>query len=59
MIYKENNASIYQSWSPCSYDFCDIHLNDDETLKATIRMFDELQLMTTFHISYEVQPGKK
>ncbi|XP_037793499.1 LOW QUALITY PROTEIN: cGMP-specific 3',5'-cyclic phosphodiesterase-like [Penaeus monodon] len=37
-----------------NFDFCDTFLTDDETLKCAIRMFVDLDLLNTFHISYEV-----
>ncbi|KAK4296300.1 hypothetical protein Pmani_031195 [Petrolisthes manimaculis] len=37
-----------------NFDFCDSALNDDETCKAVIRMFMDLNLIGPFHIPYEV-----
>ncbi|CAH0563713.1 unnamed protein product [Brassicogethes aeneus] len=36
------------------FSFDDIHMNDDETLTACIRMFLDLDLVERFHMDYEV-----
>ncbi|CAH1793422.1 unnamed protein product [Owenia fusiformis] len=36
------------------YTFSDFNLDDDHTLKATIRMFLDLDLIEKFHISYDM-----
>lgn len=36
------------------FKFDDIHMNDDETLTACIRMFLDLDLVERFHMDYEV-----
>ncbi|XP_065332643.1 dual 3',5'-cyclic-AMP and -GMP phosphodiesterase 11 isoform X1 [Cloeon dipterum] len=36
------------------FTFDDIHMSDDETLKACLRMFMDLDLIERFHIDYEV-----
>lgn len=36
------------------YDFNDFLLDDDETLRGTIRMFLECDIMNKFHVPYEV-----
>ncbi|KAJ8915032.1 hypothetical protein NQ315_016007 [Exocentrus adspersus] len=37
-----------------NFDFDDIHMSDDETLTACIRMFIDLDIMERFHIDREV-----
>ncbi|CAH1119376.1 unnamed protein product [Phaedon cochleariae] len=36
------------------FDFDDIHMKDDETLSACLRMFLDLDLVERFHIDYDV-----
>ena len=36
------------------YSFSDFELSDDDTIKASIRMFLEMDLLNKFHIDYEV-----
>ena len=38
------------------YRFSDFVLDDDDTIKACIRMFLDLELLERFHINYEVRP---
>ena len=44
-----------QQYNLVDYQFSDFHMDDDETLKATVRMFLDLSLMEKFHIQNEVQ----
>lgn len=37
-----------------SFQFSDLDLSDEETCQATIRMFKELDLISKFHIQYQV-----
>ncbi|GFR65885.1 phosphodiesterase [Elysia marginata] len=43
-----------QHYNLLDYKFCDFHLDDDNTLKATIRMFMDLNLLKNFSIDYEI-----
>ncbi|CAG9817476.1 unnamed protein product [Phaedon cochleariae] len=45
------SANIYNLYS---FTFIDFELSDDDTCKATIRMFLECNLVQQFHIPYEV-----
>ncbi|XP_074026387.1 phosphodiesterase 6 isoform X2 [Leptinotarsa decemlineata] len=45
------SASFYNLYS---FTFIDFELSDDDTCKATIRMFMECNLVQEFHIPYEV-----
>lgn len=38
-----------------TYEFDDMTMSDDETIRATIRMFIDANLINTFKIPYEVQ----
>jgi len=44
-----------QALSLADYKFNDLSLGDDVTLCATARMFIDLNLVSRFHISYEVR----
>lgn len=52
-LLKEDipSAEIYNLYS---FTFIDFELSDDDTCKATIRMFLECNLVQQFHIPYEV-----
>ncbi|KAL8571841.1 Dual 3',5'-cyclic-AMP and -GMP phosphodiesterase 11 [Nucella lapillus] len=43
-----------QHYNLLDYNFSDFALDDDDTLKATIRMFMDLHLNEAFHINYEL-----
>lgn len=43
-----------QDYRLLDYDFNDLALDDDDTLKASIRMFIDLDLVDKFRINYEV-----
>nr|KAG5710172.1 hypothetical protein BaRGS_006691 [Batillaria attramentaria] len=43
-----------QHYGLLDYSFSDFGLDDDDTLKATIRMFMDLNLIDSFHINYEL-----
>ena len=45
---------LAQMYHLLDYTFSDFVLDDDDTIKACIRMFVDLQLLERFHISYEV-----
>ena len=38
-----------------SFNFNDMHLDEDGTLKAVIRMFQEANIISTFKVPYEVR----
>lgn len=44
-----------QHYNLLDYNFHDFTLDDDDTLKATIRMFLDLELFDRFQINYEVR----
>lgn len=46
------DAQVYNLYS---FTFIDFELSDEETCKATIRMFMECDLVQQFHIPYEVR----
>lgn len=43
-----------QEYGLLDYSFIDFNLDDDDTLKASIRMFQDLNLVDKFRINYEV-----
>ena len=45
-----------QTFHLLDYRFSDFVLDDDDTIKACIRMFLDLELLERFHINYEVRP---
>ncbi|ESP03832.1 hypothetical protein LOTGIDRAFT_156431 [Lottia gigantea] len=51
---KKMNIASSQRYNLLDYRFSDFCLDDDDTLKATIRMFLDLDLLETFHINYEI-----
>lgn len=48
------NVPSVQQYSLIDYHFSDFGLDDDDTLKATVRMFLDLGFLEKFHISYDV-----
>ncbi|CAH1122354.1 unnamed protein product [Ceutorhynchus assimilis] len=52
-LVKENIPSA-ERFNLYSFTFIDFELSDEETCKATIRMFLECNLVQQFHIPYEV-----
>jgi hypothetical protein len=42
-----------QEYGLLDYSFIDFNLDDDDTLKASIRMFQDLNLVDKFRINYE------
>ncbi|KAF7274071.1 hypothetical protein GWI33_013248, partial [Rhynchophorus ferrugineus] len=52
-LLKENIPSA-ESFNLYSFTFIDFELSDEDTCKATVRMFLECNLVQQFHIPYEV-----
>ena len=44
-----------QQYNLLDYSFSDFLLDDNDTLKATLRMFMDLNLNDAFHIEYKVR----
>ena len=55
MFEQKMPVATAEHYNLLDYNFSDFHLDDDDTLKATIRMFLDLDLIEAFHINYEVQ----
>ncbi|XP_059167977.1 dual 3',5'-cyclic-AMP and -GMP phosphodiesterase 11-like isoform X2 [Physella acuta] len=51
---KKVSIPSSQHFNLLDYKFCDFNLDDDNTLKATIRMFLDLDLIENFKIDYEI-----
>ena len=47
-----------QEYGLLDYSFIDFNLDDDDTLKASIRMFQDLNLVDKFRINYEASKRK-
>lgn len=44
-----------QEFKLLEYKFSEFPLDDDNTIKATVRMFLDLDLINKFHITYDVR----
>lgn len=53
-LFQEDIPSA-ETFNLYSFTFIDFELNDEDTCKATIRMFMECDLVQQFHIPYEVR----
>ena len=51
---QEMPVATSHHYNLLDYNFSDFTLDDDDTLKATIRMFMDLDLIEAFHINYDV-----
>ncbi|CAG2067793.1 unnamed protein product, partial [Timema podura] len=51
---KDLRVPSSQYYQLYDFKFDDIHMEDDDTLKACIRMFLDLDFIERFHIDYEV-----
>ena len=54
VCFQKLTVPSAQSFKLFEVTFDDFQLSDDETLKACLRMFLELDLIEKFHINYEV-----
>jgi hypothetical protein len=53
-FFQKMPVPTAQHYNLYDYNFSDFVLDDDDTLKATIRMFLDLDLIEAFQIRYEV-----
>jgi len=52
-FFQKMSILTSQEYGLLDYSFIDFNLDDDDTLKASIRMFQDLNLVDKFRINYE------
>lgn len=55
LIFKNLGIPSSKFFNLLDYGFNDFGLDDDDTIRACIRMFLDLDLLERFHINYEVR----
>ena len=54
LMFQRLSIPAAQHFNLLDYNFSDFLLDDDDTLRASIRMFMDLNFLEKFNINYEV-----